>query len=66
MKNIFFLSRTELGYCGIEYKETTGTSIDAFAIFSTATNTLAIKAALAESTDGNDFHHRLITIQIKH
>ena len=54
VKNILSLSRTELGYCGIQYKETSGTSIDAFAIFATITNTQIALAALAESTDGNE------------
>ena len=51
------MSRTELGYCGIEYRETSGTTIDAFAIFSTITNTQIALSALAESTDGNDCIH---------
>ena len=54
--SISYLLRTELGYCGIEYKQSTGTTIDAFAIFTTITNTQAIKAALAESTDGKSLN----------
>lgn len=44
--------RTEAGYCGIEWKTSSGTTIDAFAIFSTAIVTQAISSGLAQSTQG--------------
>jgi len=45
--------RTEEGYCGIEWKTSSGTTIDAFAIFSAAISTQAITATLAMSTQGS-------------
>ena len=52
--------RTEAGYCGIEWKTSSGTSIDAFAIFSTAITTQAISAGLAVSLEGNNSTSRHI------
>lgn len=39
--------RTERGYCSINWKETAGTTIDAFGLYASATYTAAISAALS-------------------
>jgi len=44
--------RREKGFCSIRWGETSGTTIDAFAIFDTITYTNAISASLAVSTQG--------------